>query len=196
MKLITLCSCSALAVAALPLAAQQPAAPPAAPAAAPAAPPPPPVTDSADVKTIDGIMRAVYDVISGDAGVARNWDRFRSLFAPGARLIPTGARPNGSYGMRMLTPDDYARLAGPQLEQNGFHEVEIARRTETYGPVVHLFSTYESRRARTDAQPFARGINSFQLMNDGARWYVVTIFWFGETQSQPIPARYLSTENH
>ena len=186
--------CWTLVLAAAPLMAQQPAAPPAAPAAAPA--PPPPVADSADVKTIDGIMRAVYDVISGDAGQARNWDRFRSLFAQGARLIPTGQRQNGSFGIRMLTPDDYARLAGPNLERDGFHEVEIARRTETYGPVVHLFSTYESRRARTDAQPFARGINSFQLMNDGARWYVVNIFWFNENQAFPIPARYLTTENH
>ena len=193
MRKTALC-CWTLALAAAPLSAQQPAAPPAAPAAAPA--PPPPVADSADVKTIDGIMRAVYDVISGDAGQARNWDRFRSLFAPGARLIPTGQRQNGSFGIRMLTPDDYARLAGPNLERDGFHEVEIARRTETYGPVVHLFSTYESRRARTDAQPFARGINSFQLMNDGARWYVVNIFWFNENQNIPIPARYLTTENH
>lgn len=189
MRKTALC-CWMLALAAAPLAAQQPAAPAAAPA------PPPPVADSADVKTIDGIMRAVYDVISGDAGQARNWDRFRSLFAQGARLIPTGARPNGSYGMRMLTPDDYVRLAGPSLERDGFHEVEIARRTESYGPVVHLFSTYESRRTRTDAQPFARGINSFQLMNDGSRWYVVTIFWHGETPNTPIPARYLTTENH
>ena len=190
----TVLLCSAVALIAVPLAAQQPAAPPA--AAPAAAPPPPPVTDSADVKTIDGIMRAVYDVISGDAGVARNWDRFRSLFAPGARLMPTGQRPNGSFGLRMLTPDDYVRLAGANLERDGFHEVEIARRTESYGPVTHLFSTYESRRTRSDAQPFARGINSFQLMNDGARWYVVSIFWFNENANFPIPARYLTTENH
>ena len=73
-------------------------------AAPPAPAAPVPVADSADVKTLEGIMHAVYDVISGDSGVARNWDRFRSLFAPGARLVPTGPRPGGGVGARALTP--------------------------------------------------------------------------------------------
>lgn len=177
-----------LLAAALPLAAQQPT-------AAAALPAPPPVRDSADVKTLDGIMRAIYDVISGDSGQARDWDRFRSLFAQGARLIPTGRGPNGT-GLRVLSPDEYAQRAGPAFARNGFFEREIARRAETYGPVTHLFSTYESRHHAGDAQPFARGINSFQLFNDGARWYVVTIYWWGETPDTPIPARYQVSENH
>ena len=36
-----------------------------------------PAADPADVASIDAIITAVYDVISGDAGVARDWDRFR-----------------------------------------------------------------------------------------------------------------------
>ncbi len=158
--------------------------------------PPAPVADSADVKTLDGIMHAIYDVISGDTSQARNWDRFRSLFAPGARLIPTGPRPGGAVGMRAMTPDEYAQRAATGFRAQGFFEREIARRTETYGPIVHLFSTYESRHAATDPQPFVRGINSFQLYHDGARWYIVTIFWWNETATTPIPGRYLTTENH
>ena len=61
---------------------------------------------------------------------------------------------------------------------------------------MHVFSTYESRHHANDSQPFVRGINSFQLFNDGTRWYVVTILWWGETPETPIPARYLVTENH
>jgi len=170
------------------LVAQQPAAAP--------APAIPAVVDSADVKTVDGIMRAIYAVISGDSGVRRDWDRFRSLFAPGARLIPTGPRGQGRYGIRMLTPDEYATLAGPNLERTGFHERELARRTESYGPITHLFSSYDSKRRASDPAPFARGINSFQLYNDGARWYIVSIHWWNETGETPIPARYLTTENH
>jgi hypothetical protein len=159
-------------------------------------PDPTPAANPADVASVDAIMRAVYDAISGDSGQARNWDRFRSLFAPGARLIPVGPRQQGGYGARVLSVEDYIRTAGPRLARQGFHEVEIARRQESYGPIVHLFSTYESRRSRLDAQPFARGINSFQLYHDGQRWWVVTIFWYGETPQTPIPARYLATENH
>lgn len=147
--------------------------------------------DPADVESIDAIMKAVYDVISGDAGVARDWRRFRSLFAPGATLSPVGRSPDGTYGRRIMTPDEYAENSGAWLEQNGFHEVEINRVTEQYGVIAHAFSTYESRRLQTDPEPFARGINSFQLLNDGTRWWVVSIYWLGESPDHPIPAQYL-----
>ena len=49
--------------------------------------------DPKDVASIDAIMKAVYDVISGDAGKLRDWDRFRSLFHKDARLIPSGKNP-------------------------------------------------------------------------------------------------------
>ena len=150
-----------------------------------------PPADPADVESIDAIMEAVYDVISGDAGVARDWDRFRSLFAPGATLSPVGRSPAGAYGRRVMTPEEYAENSGAWLEQNGFHEVEINRVTEQYGVIAHAFSTYESRRLATDPEPFARGINSFQLLNDGTRWWVVSIYWLGESPDHPIPAKYL-----
>lgn len=172
------------AVLAAPLSAQQPAAP----APPPAAP--------ADVQSVEAILGALYDVISGDSGVSRNWERFRSLFAPGARLIPVGQRQAGPIGARVLTPEEYIQLSGPFLERNGFHEREIAHRRETYGQIVHVFSSYESRRRLADPRPFARGINSIQLWNDGQRWWVQTIMWWGETPATPIPERYLTSEVH
>jgi YVTN family beta-propeller protein len=144
-----------------------------------------------DVSSIDRIIATVYDVISGPAGQKRDWDRFRGLFAPGARLIPTGRRPDGTRTIRVMTPDDYAAAAGPQLERNGFFEREIGRRTEEFGGIAHVFSTYDSKRLASDSVPFARGINSIQLMNDGKRWWVVTIFWDSERPDNPLPARYL-----
>jgi len=144
-----------------------------------------------DVASIDAIIAALYDVISGPAGQKRDWDRFRSLFAPGARLLPTGRRPDGSQVMRVMSPDEYAASSGPQLEAAGFFEREIGRKTEQFGALAHLFSTYDSKRLATDSVPFARGINSIQLVNDGKRWWVVTIFWDSERRDNPIPPRYL-----
>jgi hypothetical protein len=150
--------------------------------------------DSADVASVDAIIAAVYDVISGPAGQKRDWDRFRSLYIEGARLVPTGRnRQTGEAGHGLLTIEDYVSRAGPQLENGGFFEVEIARRTERYGSVVHAFSTYESRRNADDAEPFMRGINSFQLLHEKGRWWVVTIFWQPEYPDLPIPGMYLST---
>lgn len=152
---------------------------------------PRPAARPEDVSSPDAIMKAVYDVISGPAGQKRDWDRMRSLFVPNARLMPAAPRPGGGTGVVVWSVDDYIATAGPGLERNGFFEREIKRVSESYGPVMHLFSTYESRRLATDEKPFARGINSFQLLKDGDRWWVVSIFWQQETPALPIPAKYL-----
>jgi hypothetical protein len=162
-------------------AAQQVTAPPAASSAA-----------HADVASIDAILTALYDVISGPAGQKRDWDRFRSLFIPDARLIPSLRTPQGEVRHRVMTPDDYATTAGPMLEERGFFEREIGRVTEQFGSIAHVFSSYDSKRTVADAEPFMRGINSIQLWHDGARWWIVTVFWDSETPANPIPARYLS----
>jgi hypothetical protein len=155
------------------------------------APPATPAANPADVASVDSIIGAVYDVISGPAGKKRDWDRMRSLFLPGARLIPTGPRPGGGYGSRVLTVDEYIERSSGFFEKEGFFEREAARVTEQFGQIVHAFSTYESRHAPDDAKTIQRGINSIQLMNDGKRWWIVTIFWQGEDEKTPLPEKYL-----
>ena len=140
-----------------------------------------------DVQSMDAILAALYDVISGPAGQQRDWDRMRNLFVPGARLIPAVYRPDSVPTLRQLSVEDYITRAGPMLEKNGFFETEIARQVEQYGGVVHAFSTYESRHKADDPTPFVRGINSIQLFNDGQRWWVVTVLWEGERPDNPIP---------
>lgn len=152
-----------------------------------------PAARADDTSSLDAILTALYEVISGPAGQARDWNRMRNLFAPGARLIPTVYRPDSVPGLRVWSVDQYITTVGPRLESGGFFEREIARRTERYGGVVHAFSTYESRRKADDATPFARGINSIQAFYDGKRWWIVTIYWEGERPDNPIPAGYLKT---
>lgn len=169
----------------LPSMAQNQAAVPATPPAKEANP--------ADVASLDAIMKAVYDVISGDANEKRDWDRFRSLFHKDAKLIPSGKNPQtGVTGARYLTPEDYITRSGPVLERDGFHERELARKVDQYGNIAQVFSTYHAFRKKDDKEPFMRGINSFQLLFDGKRWWVLNIFWLAETPDNPIPAKYLN----
>ena len=179
--------------AAFPLRAQDDAKKPsaAAPAEARAATPAP-AAKPADVASPDAIMAATYDVISGPAGQLRDWDRFRSLFVPGARLIPVvPKKTGGGSDTRIITPDEYAQHADAYFQKNGFAEREISRKAERYGNIMQIFSTYESRHDAKDAEPFARGINSFQLFYDGSRWWVVTIYWLEETPENPLPKEFL-----
>ncbi len=142
--------------------------------------------------SIDAITAAVYETISGPAGQQRDWDFFKTLFAPGARLIPLGVRPGEPNRLNPMSVEDYPKMVDAYFFENGFFEVELARKTETFGSIAHHFSTYESRRNADDVEPFARGINSFQLMHDGDRWWIVTIFWQSESPEVPIPSEYLN----
>ena len=145
----------------------------------------------ADVASQDAIISALYEVISGDKGVKRDWERFEYLFTPEARLIPSGKNQAGKFGYRIITPKEYGENNGPWLEENGFFEKETHRKMETYGSLCHIWSTYDSYHASTDTTPFTRGINSIQLMHDGERWWIMQIYWLGETEETPLPAAYL-----
>jgi hypothetical protein len=181
MKASALAAALALACAAAPALAQAPA------------PPPPPADTAApaDVASMDAILAALYDVISGDAGHERDWNRFRSLFWPGAVMFPTGLDKEGHFRARLYSPDDYVARNGPYFARHAFFERELARRTERYGSIAQVFSTYESRDARDAARPFERGVNSIQLINDGRRWWIISISWNGESPSDPLPPQYL-----
>ena len=135
-------------------------------------------------------MAALYNVISGPPG-ERDWNRFRSLFLPEARMGAVHKNPDGTFVARTFTPDGYVERAGGYFKEHAFFENESSRKTEQFGQEAHVFSTYESRRKKEDPKPFARGINSFQLAFDGQRWWVVTIYWRGETPDAPIPQEYL-----
>jgi len=170
---------SAVAAAQNPQPAPQPS-----PAASPAAP----AARPGDVDSIDHILAAVYDVISGPPG-PRDWQRFRSLFYPGARLVPTRIDDKGAASARVLSPDDYAIRGQDFFSKEGFFENSVANRVESWTSIAHVWSTYESRHAKGD-KPFARGINSFQLFNDGSRWWILSIYWQAEDPAHPLPEKY------
>ncbi|WP_165978424.1 nuclear transport factor 2 family protein [Actinomadura darangshiensis] len=144
---------------------------------------------SADTASVDALLNALYESISGPAG-DRDFDRLRALLLPGARLIPTGRRLHGDGGVRVMDIDEWITDIRPTMQVEAFHEVEIARRTERFGAVAHVWSTYEARRTH-DGEPFGRGINSFQLVHKDGRWWLVTSFWANETPDSTIPEQYL-----
>ena len=153
-----------------------------------------PQAKAGDVDSIEHIIAAVYDVISGPAATPRDWNRFRSLFYPGARLVPSFRDKDGNVRANTATPDEYSQRAQAYFDKEGFFESPVANRVESWDRIAHVWSTYESRHAKGE-KPFARGINSFQLLYDGSRWWVLTIYWEGEEPAHPLPEKYLSGSN-
>jgi hypothetical protein len=144
---------------------------------------------SKDVQSKESILAALYEVISGDPGQSRDWERFQNLFAAEARLIPTRKSPEGKLTLQSLTPSQYAELFKTRIT-TGFFERELSRVAESYGTVTHVFSTYETREKK-DGPVTNRGINSIQLFYDGQRYAIVSIFWCAESMGYPLPPNYL-----
>jgi hypothetical protein len=138
-----------------------------------------------DVRSIEAIIAAVYDVISGPAG-PRDWNRFKSLLLPECRLMPVSHLADAQAVYRTLDAEAYIQRAEPAFAKQGFFETGVANRVEEFGSIAHVFSTYESRREQDGAR-FARGINSFQLVKLGDRWWVASIMWDTERPDVPIP---------
>ena len=149
---------------------------------------------SSKVESLDSIIESLYSVISGDAGVKRDWDLFRYLFAEEAKLIPIQKNKKGETICRYLAPEDYIERSGPYLEEKGFIEKEIYRMTESFGGLTHVWTTYEAFQTSKDIEPFMRGINSVQLYNDGDRWWIVNLSWYAETPDNPLPPKYLGQQ--
>jgi hypothetical protein len=145
---------------------------------------------SKDVSSVDNIIATLYEVISGDPGAPRDWDRFRNLFKPETRLIPTRKNPQGELTLAALAPEDYVQMFTSRVS-TGFFEKELHRTTETYGTVTHAFSTYETKEKK-DGPVTNRGINSIQIFFDGKRYYVINIFWCAESMGFQLPEKYLS----
>jgi len=140
-----------------------------------------------DVESIEGIVKALYEVVSGPAG-SRDWKRERTLLYPGARLMPT--RPEGAGAVvDVFDCDGYIASRSPFFAANDFYEMEVAHRIERFGNIAHVWSTYEYRRA-PDAAPHGRGINSIQLFHDGDRWWVLSVLWDNERSGNPLPEEY------
>jgi hypothetical protein len=134
------------------------------------------VARPSDVASVEAIIHAMYDVISGPAGQPRDWDRFRSLYYPGAHLVPIVSIEAQPARARLLDPEDYIRRVEPIFAKESFWERESRRECETIGRIAHLLSYYDSFHDPDDPL-FESGVNSIQLFNDGARWWVLSVAW-------------------
>jgi len=148
-----------------------------------------------DVSTIDGIIKAFYEVISGPAGQPRQWARDRTLYIPDIRFVAMSQDKYGQPVAQIASHQQFVDYADPVLVKEGFYESEIHRMTERFGNIAHVFSTYESRQ-KADGPAIARGINSIELFWDGKRWWIASNIWDDERPDNPVPAEYLPEKDH
>ena len=129
-------------------------------------------------------LDALYAVISGPVGEAREWERFRALFLPGAQMSVAVTGADGAERVVVLTLDDYIERNGARLAEIGFTETETRRETFLYGGMATILSAYEAIRADTGEQ-IAVGVNSLTILNDQGQWKIASIAWRAADETWP-----------
>jgi hypothetical protein len=147
--------------------------------------------DAADVASIDALVRAYYESLSGEPGDRREFKkRYASLFAKFAHVVtPTLATPDGKNVPNARRIDDWMTRY-PDKRDKPFYEWEVARKVETFGHMAHVTSTYEIRDRKTDEKPVSHGITSFDLALLDGRWWIVGLQWSGLPAEEPLPPQY------
>jgi hypothetical protein len=160
---------------------------------------PPPLAVQADWSSVDAIVTALYASVSHGPEYEPNWKRLHALFLPDARVVPPIAP--GAAELAVLDPAAFeARIRRyiqgrrERRERLGFTEREVARRENRFGSVGQVFSTYETVWSPHEDPPFARGVHSILLVDDGRRWWIAALVWDAETPDKPIPPELLPTE--
>lgn len=141
-----------------------------------------------DVATIDGIMKAYYEVVSGPAGVERDWARDRSLHHPQAQVAIIRDRDDGSSFVAIMTLAEFHGPPGPA--ETAFYEFEIQREVRRHGANAHVWSTYEWR-SEEDGPARGRGVNSIQMYFDGKRWFITEWMFDGRSAAPTVQDAYL-----
>lgn len=144
-----------------------------------------PAANPADVGTIQGLVKAFYEVISGPAGAPRQWARDSTLYSPNAFFIAMDVK-DGKPVYANLTAEEYRQRTNAGFVKNGFFEAEIGSRFERFGNVGQVRSVYETRRT-ADGPVTARGVNYLMVFWDGTRWWITGAVWDDERPDNPIP---------
>ena len=144
-----------------------------------------------DVSSIEGIVKASYETISGGVGEPRQWGRDKTLFAPSVRYISIAKDKTGAVRARTSDYQEYLDESDDFLVKQGFTEVELGRKIERFGNVATVLSSYEGK-VQSTGRVVTRGVNIFSLYYDGKRWWIQTMLWEEESRENPIPAELLA----
>ena len=147
------------------------------------------------VQTIDKTIKTLYSILSAEADEIHNWELFLYLFHPEGKMIQYANNIDGLLEITFMSPKEYVNTIGKYLDERSFYEKEIYKKIDTYGSLAHVLSTYQSYRSKFDKKPYFTGLNSFQLVYQHRRWWIINNFWTREAIAEPFPKEFLQKHN-
>ena len=144
-----------------------------------------------DVSTIDGMIKAYYEIVSGPAGQPRQWDRDATLYIPNVRFVIISEDATGKATAESMTHQEFVDSSEASIGGKAFYEHEVHRITQRAGNIAHVFSTAE-RSSSPEGKAEGRSIDSLELFWDGKRWWITGAnLWDINTAKHPLPPEFL-----
>lgn len=119
-----------------------------------------------DVKSIDAIIDAYYDVISGSSDDPWQFERDHYIHSDHAVIIRLDN--NGNADAHSLEAEYIPMGLAPK---ENFYEKELKRIVSQFGNVAQVWSAYEIR-SNPEIASNVRGLNSIQLHFEKGRWWI------------------------
>jgi len=142
-----------------------------------------------DAAEVEAVVQAVYDVISGPVGQARDFEAMHALFLPGAAMGAVSPGEDGQGQGRVITLDEYIERSGPWLVENGFTERPTRTETTIYGELAYVRSAYEGVNGAT-GEVFVTGVNFITLFKVEDEWKIASLLWRSADADWPVEAAF------
>jgi hypothetical protein len=133
-------------------------------------------------------MNAFYEVVSGEAGEKRQWERDLSLHNPKA-IYSYISNVNGELKQVTLSLEDFHKETDNMVLKTAFYETEINREVKIFGNIANVWSSYETRLEKNGIVA-RRGVNSVQLFYSNNKWEIISLVFERETENNKLMYNY------
>ena len=141
-----------------------------------------------DVKSVDAIINAYYDVVSGSR--SEPWEFERDKYIHSINAIITRLDENGKSESHTLEAEYIPIGLSPKED---FYENELKRKVSKYGNIAQIWSAFE---IRTDPKTESniRGLNSIQLHYENGRWWIDSWTCEMESEKSSVVSEFMTNE--
>lgn len=142
----------------------------------------------ADVQSINAIITAYYDVVSGSK--EEPWEFERDTYIHSKNAFITRLDENGKADTHTLEAEYIPVALSPKED---FYEKELKRIVSRYGNIAQVWSAFEIRTDPNVASEI-RGLNSIQLHYENERWWIDSWTCEMETEENNLLTEFLKGE--
>jgi hypothetical protein len=148
-----------------------------------------PPADTTAVKSIDGILKKMLNIISGEKGKIRDWEAFRNLFLSTANFTVLNTIDSLQQPVETVGLEEFIKMMHDPYYDAGYLEYETGKTVEEYNGLAIVFQSFYGKDSENREE---KGINSYQLVFFKNRWWIANLVWVLASRDVPIPGKYLT----